>query len=80
MNTEHTDYMSQKIKYTDHGYNTRNSNNLKIPKLKSNRGQSSFLYKGVKTWNEIHSVIRSISSLSSFKQKNVQHISNARSI
>ena len=51
------DYMSQKFESTNHSYNTINSNNLNIPKFKSNRGQSSFLYKGAKTWNEIPSVV-----------------------
>jgi hypothetical protein len=72
-------YLSEKFGSADHGYNTRCAANLKVPKFKTKKGQSAFMYKGAKIWNEIPTVIRNSSSLDCFKHKIIQHILNVHS-
>jgi hypothetical protein len=52
-----------------HGQETRNSNNLFIPRFRLKCGQKSMKYTGVITWNSIPTKIRKANSLSTFKQK-----------
>ena len=73
-------YLSEKFSFIDHGYNTRNSVNLKVPKFKSKKGQSSFVYKGARDWNDIPAVIRNSSSLDCFKHKIILHVLNVRTV
>ena len=48
------DYLCEKFYFRSkvHNRNTRNCNQLNIPKYRSTTGQRTFTYRGVKVWNE----------------------------
>ena len=51
---------------TERGLRTT-ATDLRIPKRKSNVGQKSFPYRGVKVWNSLPTDCKQISSLGKFK-------------
>ena len=55
-------------------YNTRNSKDLHVQKLKLEHTKRSFLYTGPKAWNSIPQPIRDTESIVRFKQKLKYHL------
>jgi hypothetical protein len=74
------EYLCSKFEKVDHRYNTRHSCNLKVPKCKTSKGQSSFSCKGAKAWNNLPYVIRNAPSQDSFKQNLLTYIFKNRSV
>ena len=62
------DYLCEKFYFRSkvHNRNTRNCNQLNIPKYRSTTGQRTFTYRGVKVWNERDNSIKY--EIDSFKQ------------
>ena len=62
------DYLCEKFYFRSkvHNRNTRNCNQLNIPKYRSTTGQRTFTYRGVKVWNERGNSIKY--EIDSFKQ------------
>ena len=52
-----------------HHHDTRNVNLFVIPRYNKTMSQYSFVYSGVKTWNELPSELRNIPSLVDFRKK-----------
>ena len=50
-----------------HSHNTRNRNNLIIPRFRRTRSQSSWMYQGICMWNSLPEQTKDISSLNVFK-------------
>ena len=50
-------------------HNSRNSNNLDIPKCRTAKAQNSFFYTGVSIWNSFPSETLNFPSVSAFKRK-----------
>ena len=58
------------VKHTEvHQRASRNRGMLQIPHSRTSTGQRSFLYKGVKIWNELDRALKHIPSLRVFKSK-----------
>ena len=52
-----------------HSYLTRRSNDLHLPRVRTNWGKQIFIYHASKDWNNLHDDIKNIKSLSLFKAK-----------
>ena len=52
---------------TIHNRNTRNCGSLQISLCKTKSGQRSFSYRPVSIWNDLHSDLKQLTSLSKFK-------------
>lgn len=50
-----------------HRYNTRNSQNLRLPAVKTNWGKQRLAYQAVKEWNSLAMYVRNCSSCKTFK-------------
>ena len=50
-----------------HNRNTRNCGSLEVPLCKTKSGQRSFRYRAVSIWNDLHSDLKQLTSLSKFK-------------
>ena len=50
-----------------HSYNTRNRNNISVPRCNLTTSQSSFRFQSAKEWNSIPEQIKSLESHASFK-------------
>ena len=71
MNNLAPDYLTSlsKKRSSIHQHNTKNSNNLDIPKCCTAKAQNSFSYRGVSIWNSLPSEILNSPSVSVFKRK-----------
>ena len=52
-----------------HSYQTRRSNDLHLPRVRTNWGKQTFIYQASKDWNNLDNDIKNSKSLSSFKAK-----------
>ena len=52
-----------------HSYQTRGSNDLHLPRERSNWGKQAFIYQASKDWNNLDNNIKSSESVSFFKAK-----------
>ena len=52
-----------------HSYQTRGSNDLHLPRVRTNWGKQTFIYQASKDWNNLDNDIKSSESMSSFKAK-----------
>ena len=65
-----TDYNFNFIKnQAVHSYNTRRSNDLRLPLPRTNWGKQTFIYQAAKDWNSLPNVLKEIHLLSMFKSK-----------
>ena len=55
-------------------YNTRNSQDLQIPRCRTEFFKKSFHYTSLKVWNETPSTIRELPTLNRFKQRLKTHL------
>ena len=60
--------------------NTRQSNDLNIPRCRLATGQRSFAYRGAKIWNELSDDLRSLTSVKAFKGHLIKHILNVNNV
>ena len=51
----------------DHGYNTRGSEKIRVPKSETNLGQQRFVVHAVKDWNSVPEHIKQAEALTCFK-------------
>ena len=72
-------YINCKFQRLNHGYNTRNSSNLKLIKCKTNMGQRTLAFLGARNWNSLPRSVKSSPSVDVFKNELVKHILNRRS-
>ncbi len=54
-------------KNAEHGYNTRGSENIRVPKVKTNWGKQRFIVQAVKDWNSVPEHVKQAKTLTSFK-------------
>ena len=59
-----------------HSYNTRNTNDLNLPKCRTALAQKSFQYRGADTWNSLPRELRNPFSLSVFKRSLRSHLTS----
>lgn len=52
-----------------HHYNTRNKDQIRLPRAKTSKYQSSFKYHGAKTWNDLPAHIRNETGQAIFKNR-----------
>ena len=54
-----------------HSYDTRaiSSQNFYIPRMRTSKGQSSFVFSGASIWNELPTQVKQAQSIDSFKEK-----------
>ena len=52
-----------------HSYLIRRSNDLHLPRVRTNWGKQTFIYQASKDWNNLDDDIKNIKSLSIFKAK-----------
>lgn len=52
-----------------HGYNTRNKNKLKLPKITRNWGRQRFRYQAADDYNSLSNDIKDSSNIQTFKQR-----------
>ena len=52
-----------------HSYQTRRSNDLHLPRVRTSWGKQTFIYQASKDWNNLDNDIKNSKSLSSFKAK-----------
>ena len=52
-----------------HSYHTRRSNDLHLPRVRTNWGKQTFIYQASKDWNNLDNNIKSSESMSFFKAK-----------
>ena len=52
-----------------HSYQTRRSNDLHLPRVRTNWGKQTFIYQASKDWNNLDNNIKSSESMSFFKAK-----------
>ena len=52
-----------------HSYQTRGSNDLHLPRVRTNWGKQTFIYQASKDWNSLDNNIKSSESMSFFKAK-----------
>jgi len=52
-----------------HSYQTRRSNDLHLPRVRTSWGKHTFIYQASKDWNNLDNDIKNSKSLSSFKTK-----------
>ena len=52
-----------------HSYLTRRSNDLHLPRVRTNWGKQTFIYQTSKDWNNLDDDIKNIKSLSLYKAK-----------
>ena len=52
-----------------HSYLTRRSNDLHLPRVRTNWGKQTFIYQTSKDWNSLDNDFKNIKSLSLFKAK-----------
>ena len=65
-----TDYNFNFIKNEAvHSYNTRRSNDLRLPLPRTNWGKQTFIYRAAKDWNSLPNVLKETHLLSMFKSK-----------
>ena len=57
-----------------HKYKTRNKDLIRVTRAKTTKYQSSFRYNGAKAWNTLPHLVRTETSLSSFKHKLKKHL------
>ena len=62
-------YLSDQLckRKTIHDRNTRIRGSLQMPLCKTKSGQRSFRYRAVSIWNDLHSDLKQLTSLSKFK-------------
>jgi len=72
-------YLSSVFEKIDHGYNTRQSDDLKVVKCHTNMGKRSFKCDGANSWNILPSHVQLSSSLDVFKRSLLKHILTLRS-
>ena len=56
-----------------HSYNTRNKNNLRLPKVKRNWGKQGLVYHAAKDWNTLDSKVKSCKTIKEFKSIFYKH-------
>ena len=54
-------------KNAEQGYNTRGSENIRVPKVKTNWGKQRFIVQAVKDWNSVPEHVKQAKTLTSFK-------------
>ena len=61
-----------------HSYGTRAiiSGNLYIPKVRTSKGQSSFVFSGASIWNELPTQVKQAQSIDSFDEKLKEYLQN----
>ena len=61
-----------------HSYGTRafSSGNFYISKMRTSKGQSSLVYSGASTWNELPTQVKQAQSIDSFKEKQKEYLQN----
>ena len=52
------------------------SGNLYIPKMRTSKGQSSFVFSGASIWNELPTQVKQAQSIDSFKEKLKEYLQN----
>ena len=52
-----------------HSYNTRHSNDLRLPLPRTNWGKQTFIYQAAKDWNSLPTDLKETHLLSTFKSK-----------
>ena len=52
-----------------HSYLTRRSNDLHLPRVRTNWGKQTFIYQASKDWNNLDDDIKNVKSLSLFTAK-----------
>ena len=70
-------YLSERIDFnfdirrnsSFHSYHTRRSNDLHLPRVRTNWGKQTFIYQASKDWNNLDNNIKSSESMSFFKAK-----------
>ena len=60
-----------------HDYDTHNSNQLEIPKARTNNLTKTFSYQGAKNWNSLPITIKESESLAEFKRLLKCHLKGA---
>ena len=60
--------------------NTRQSNDLNIPRCRLATGQRAFAYRGAKIWNALSDDLKSLSSAKAFKGHLTKHILNVDNV
>ena len=60
-------------KNAEHGYNTRGSENIRVPKVKTNWGKQRFIVQAVKDWNSVPEHVKQAKTLTSFKNFLIQN-------
>ena len=68
LNNNVPEYLQNHFNCVNHRYNTRQSENLSIPRNRTVQGQRSFKYTGTKDYNSIPQNLKSIESHQSFKR------------
>lgn len=63
-------YLSENINYnrTEHGMNTRNRNDFKLPRISSERAKKNIYYNGLKLFNELPNEIKNEVNIVRFKE------------
>ena len=56
-----------------HSHDTRNQNNISLPRYTKSRSQSSFLYQSIKEWNLLPNTIKHSTNKNSFKVRLKSH-------
>ena len=62
-----------------HSYDTRNKNNLHLPRIRTNWGKQRFSFHAAKDWNSLDTKTRELPSLSRFKSRLKNIISHSSS-
>ena len=60
--------------------NTRQSNDLNIPRCRLATGQRAFAYRGAKIWNALSDDLKSLPSMKAFKGHLTKHILNVDNV
>ena len=71
-------YLSDKFyeRATIHHHNSRNRNDLVIPKFQTSTGRRKFHYRAAKLWNNLDNSLKSINDVKTFKLALIRHSSN----
>ena len=57
-----------------HSYNTRRKYDFRLPRVGTNYGKKTLLYKGIKEWNLLEQFFKDINSFLIFKQRIMEHV------
>lgn len=71
-------YLTDKLIYTRdvHEINTRNKNDLRLPRVKTEAAKKSIYFEGVKIFNKLPSILKEEKNLQKFKRDCENHIKN----